>query len=374
MKKLTKTLLGVIILFCFTGCGGRTEEIISPWANIGAIAETDESWLYFHGNQLYLLSKEKNGKPEPWCIEEGCDHTGFTGCPSLLYHKYPNTLAVDEKYAYIAGLEEGQLYLYRMSMEGKAGSLERWKALADVSDSYCGVETIEIGGNWYYLLGTAGEDQKFSWSLGKVELKDGSQKTIYTAEEGESLENLKVQKGKIYVSSWIGEESRILCMDEKGNKEEVLSEAVYSYVIKEDQLYYSGETPGIWKKDLKTGEVKCWIEREENWLGISWDGKYWYADNFNAVRLSPGEEYDEEKARLANRSVFVYDEEGKQVDEIHADSISGECLFGGPEALVLATGEGGTITYMLFDKSQIGKERDNNSKESILRQYKSMSK
>lgn len=374
MKKWSAILCVLVSLLCLAGCSEQTKEIISPWANIGAIAETDDSWLYFNGNQLCKLSKEKNGKPEPWCIKEGCDHTGFTGCPALLYHKYPNTLAVDEKYAYIAGLEDGQLFLYRMSMEGKAGSLERWKALADVPGSYCGVETVEVGGNWYYLLGTAGEDQKFSWSLGKVELKDGSQKTIYTAEEGESLENLKVQKGKIYVSSWIGEESRILCMDEKGNKEEVLSEAVYSYVIKEDQLYYSGENPGIWKKDLKTGEVKCWIEREENWLGISWDGKYWYADNFNAVRLSTGEEYNEEKARLVNRKVSVYDGDGERVDEIRADFISGECLFGGQEALILTWGEGSHMTYMLFDKSQIGQKRDNTSRESILAQFKSMNR
>ena len=58
------------------------------------------------------------------------------------------------------------------------------------------------------------------------------------------------------------------------------------------------------------------------------------------MRLSTGEEYNEEKARLVNRKVSVYDGDGERVDEIRADFISGECLFGGQEALILTWGEG----------------------------------
>lgn len=364
-------LAGVICLVSLAGCGGQAEEDICSWANVGAIAETEDSWLYFIGNQLSIWSKEDDGEPEPWCGKEQCMHTSETSCPAIMYHKFINTLAVDRDYAYIAGLEEGRLFLYRMGLKEKAVSLERWTPLEEASALYCSVESLEANGNWYYLLGTAGEDQNFTWTLGAVELKDGSQKTIYTAEAGESLENLKVYGGQIYVCSWMGEESRLICLDQDGKKEEILPEAVYSYAVKDGLLYYSGEKPGIWRKNLKTGEKECWISGEESWMGISWDGKYWYADNYNSVRLFPGDETDVEKLNLMNRRILVYDENGGKVDEIRADSIAGECLFGGPDALVITQGEGG-MYYLLFDKSQIGQERDNSSQEKIRAQYRAM--
>ena len=46
-------------------------------------------------------------------------HTSETSCPAIMYHKFINTLAVDRDYAYIAGLEEGRLFLYRIGLKEK---------------------------------------------------------------------------------------------------------------------------------------------------------------------------------------------------------------------------------------------------------------
>ena len=362
-------LAGVICLVSLAGCGGQAEEDICSWANVGAIAETEDSWLYFIGNQLSIWSKEDDGEPEPWCGKEQCMHTSETSCPAIMYHKFINTLAVDRDYAYIAGLEEGRLFLYRMGLKEKAVSLERWTPLEEASALYCSVESLEANGNWYYLLGTAGDDEIFSWSLGAVALKDGGQENIYTAEAGENLENLKVYKNMAYVCSWTAEKNSLILLDSKGAKEEILPEPVYSYAVKENRLYYSGEKPGIWRKDLKTGETECWIEEDESWLGISWDGKYWYADNFNSVRLYPGDEFEKDKANLDNRRIRIYDENGKTVDEIRADRMEGTCLFGGPKALFIT--QSGCL--QMFDKSSIGQERDNSSFEKIFAQYRRLS-
>ena len=361
-------LASTAAILCMAGCG-RQEEAICPWANIGAIAETEDSWLCFDGNQLCVLSKEENGTIKPWCGKSSCDHTALTDCPAIMDHKFPNTLAADDRYVYVAGLEGEELFLYRMSLEGKEESLERWVRLAEITVPYCSVESLEADGNWYYLLGTAGDDEIFSWSLGAVALKDGGQENIYTAEAGENLENLKVYKNMTYVCSWTAEKNSLILLDSKGAKEEILPEPVYSYAVKANRLYYSGEKPGIWRKDLKTGETECWIEGDESWLGISWDGKYWYADNYNSVRLYPGDEFEKDKANLNNRRIRVYDENGKTVDVIRADRMEGACLFGGPKALFIT--QSGCL--QMFDKSSIGQERDNSSFEKIFAQYRRLS-
>ena len=89
-------LASTAAILCMAGCG-RQEEAICPWANIGAIAETEDSWLCFDGNQLCILSKEENGTIKPWCGKSSCDHTALTDCPAIMDHKFPNTLAADDQ-------------------------------------------------------------------------------------------------------------------------------------------------------------------------------------------------------------------------------------------------------------------------------------
>lgn len=231
----------------------------------------------------------------------------------------------------------------------------------------CSLESFFHDGTAYYSLGQPDDSGVWSWKLYRQKLsgkKGGRAEAIYEPEAGTHLENISLYGTRVYASEWKeGGSGRIFSCKKNGEKPETILDQriVTSYLLLDDILYYTDSTDGIHYIDQKNGNSGVWGTEAGAQALLSWDGKYFYADNFNAVRPRTGEEYSRETHHFMGRFTYVFEKDGTQADWINMMYMGGVNWFG-PEKYLFADGDNG---LKIFDKSRIGDAENSRAEDNV---------
>lgn len=356
MKNWKKFICGILLTCFLSGCGSSMREGNgSAWSNAAGAVRIENQYYMVVDHTIYASDERDQRVMKVWCNKSKCSHSDEDECPALIYQEFDSSLCTDGKYLYIAAENDSHtLCWYRYSLAEGAVSKEEYAEIISLpEDMDCSMETFYHDGTAYFSLGLPDEGGNWSWKLYRQKLsgsKSGKAEVIYEPESGTHLENLSVYGKRVYGVEW-KVKGRIFSVNPDGSNPETVLDQVFptSYILFDKQLYYTDKTSGIHCIDQDTGSERILREEIGPQAILSWDGKYLYADNFNAVRPIPGEEYDHGVRNFMGRFIYVMEQDGALKDKINMMYMGGVSWFGPGEELFVNNG-----ALNAFDKSRIG--------------------